>query len=82
MDGYEIQKWELCKNLETRYDLKISIDGSGFEINTLDETHIGRFTTLDTVFGFLCGYEHYHTLKNRLDNATHKRLPGSFGNPT
>lgn len=32
MDGYEIQKWELCKRLAEIYDLKIRLVDSGFEI--------------------------------------------------
>jgi hypothetical protein len=58
MDAYTIKRWERIRELTDELELEISIYDY-FELLTKEGMSLGIFKTVDELYAFVCGYEHY-----------------------
>lgn len=56
MDGYDAQKYELCKVRAANYELQIELCGYRIKLSGKKKEY-GYFHTVDELFSFLCGYD-------------------------
>lgn len=57
MNGYDVAKWERCKELAAEFGVLIKV-WDNFELTDQRGLSLGGLCSVDEVYAFLCGYEH------------------------
>lgn len=68
-DARDIALYERCREIARETGVVITVKYDTFFLSSDDNESLGAVVSLDELYGFLCGYEHYASAKSLLNLA-------------
>lgn len=68
-DARDIALYERCREIARETGVVITVKYDAFFLSSDDNESLGAVVSLDELYGFLCGYEHYASAKSLLNLA-------------
>lgn len=68
-DARDIALYERCREIARETGVVITVKYDAFFLSSDDNEPLGAVVSLDELYGFLCGYEHYASAKSLLNLA-------------